>query len=254
MHIDLWAYSIVLAVGFFAGLVDSIAGGGGLITLPALLALGLPPQLALGTNKLQSTFGSFTATWHHRNEKIIHLREAIPGIIFTFIGAAIGTLLVQQIDNSSLQAIIPFLLVAIGVYFLFSPRVGDKDTHSRMTVNMYYLLFGTAFGFYDGFFGPGVGSFWVIAFVMLLGYNLTKATGYTKLMNFVSNITAFFFFLLNGNVLFGVGLVMAAGEVLGARLGTGIVISKGAKFIRPIYLIIVLLTIIKLFYQYYSTH
>jgi uncharacterized membrane protein YfcA len=145
-------------------------------------------------------------------------------------------------------------LLAIAIYFLFSPKVGDAETQPRMSPFVYYAIFGLSLGFYDGFFGPGVGSFWAIAFVLLLGFHLTKATGYTKLMNFVSNITALALFLLKGNVLFPVGLTMAVGQIIGARMGSGIVVEKGAKFIRPIYLIIVLLTMIKLFYQRYYLH
>jgi uncharacterized membrane protein YfcA len=249
-----WFYPIMFGVAFFAGFVDSIAGGGGLITLPVLLAIGVPPQAALGTNKFQSSFGSFTATWYHVRQKVVDLKDALPGIIFTLIGAAVGTMLVQWIDNSALQAIIPFLLLAIAIYFLFSPKVGDAETKPKLSPFIYYAIFGLSLGFYDGFFGPGVGSFWAIAFVLLLGFHLTKATGYTKLMNFVSNITALALFLLKGNVLFPVGLTMAIGQIIGARMGSGIVVEKGAKFIRPIYLIIVLLTMIKLFYQRYYLH
>jgi uncharacterized protein len=249
-----WFYPLIFGVGFFAGLVDAIAGGGGLITLPVLLAVGVPPQAALGTNKFQSTFGSFTASWYHVRQKVVDLKDALPGIIFTLIGAAIGTSLVQWIDNSALQAIIPFCLLAIAIYFLFSPKVGDTETHSRMTRFTYYAIFGLSLGFYDGFFGPGVGSFWAIAFVLLLGFHLTKATGYTKLMNFVSNVTSLALFLLKGNVIFAVGLTMAVGQIIGARMGSGIVLERGVKFIRPIYLIIVLLTMIKLFYQRYYLH
>ena len=250
-----WMYPMIFAVGFLAGLVDSIAGGGGMITLPALLLFGVPPQAALGTNKLQSTFGSFTAAWFHVQKKVVDLKEAIPGILFTFLGAAIGTLLVEQIDNKVLYAVIPFLLFAIAIYFLFSPDVGETSSRRRLSNIIFYLIFGSLFGFYDGFFGPGVGSFWVVALVLLAGYNLTTATGYTKVMNFVSNITSFLFFVFKSDVLFGIGLTMAAGQVVGARIGSGIVVTKGAKIIRPIYVVIVILTMIKLFYQHFSiTH
>jgi uncharacterized protein len=249
-----WFYPIIFSVGFLAGLVDSIAGGGGMITVPVLLAFGVPPQATLGTNKFQASFGSFTAALYHVRQKVVDLKDALPGIIFTLIGAAAGTLLVQWIDNSALETIIPFLLLAIAVYFLFSPKIGDAETHSRMPRVVYYAVFGLSLGFYDGFFGPGVGSFWAIAFVLLLGFHLTKATGYTKLMNFVSNIVSLLLFLIKGNVLFAIGLTMAAGQIIGSRLGSGIVIEKGARFIRPIYLIIVLLTMIKLFYQRYYLH
>ncbi|MFI5250877.1 MAG: TSUP family transporter [Bacteroidota bacterium] len=252
MQSTIWWYPLIFVVGFFAGLIDAIAGGGGLITLPVLLGFGIPPQAALGTNKLQSCFGSFTAASYHVQQGVVNLKQAAPGIIFTFIGAAAGTVLVQRVDNSLLQSIIPFMLIGIAIYFLFSPRIGDLESHPRMVPFIFYFTFGFALGFYDGFFGPGVGSFWVVAFVGMLGYTLTTATGYTKVMNFVSNICAFLIFLIKGNILFTIGLVMASGQVVGARLGSGFVLENGARFIRPIYLIIVLLTMIKLFYQHYS--
>ena len=247
-----WMYPMIFAVGFLAGLVDSIAGGGGMITLPALLLFGVPPQAALGTNKLQSTFGSFTAAWFHVQKKVVDLKEAIPGILFTFLGAAIGTLLVEQIDNKVLYAVIPFLLFAIAIYFLFSPDVGETSSRRRLSNIIFYLIFGSLFGFYDGFFGPGVGSFWAMAFVYLRGMDLTKATGATKLMNFTSNIVSCIIFLAGGYVWFGAGLAMAAGEIIGARIGSHMVIRKGTALIRPIYVTIVVVTTLKLLYNAYS--
>ncbi len=244
-----WIYPVFLLVGLVAGWVDSIAGGGGLITIPALLASGMPPQLVLGTNKFQACFGSFTAAAYYRHRGVVPLADARPGIIMTAFGAALGTFAVQQIRPETLNWIIPFLLLAIALYMLFSPAAGLHEHPPRMERRWFYAAFGLGLGFYDGFFGPGVGSFWAIAFVTALGFNLTRATGYTKVMNFTSNIVSFGAFLAGGHVAFGAAICMAAGQILGARLGSGMAIKQGAPLIRPVFILIVILTTLKLLFD-----
>lgn len=241
-----WFYPLLFVGALTAGWVDSIAGGGGLVTIPLLLWVGLPPQMALGTNKFQASFGSFTAAHHYVRRGVVPLRQAIHGIVFTLIGSAIGTWAVQQIAGDLLNDIIPLLLLAIAVYMLFTPSLGRRELAPRMSRVLFFAVFGVLLGFYDGFFGPGVGSFWAIALVLGLGFNLTTATGYTKVMNFTSNIVSCLLFMAGGQVLFAAGLVMAAGQIIGARLGAGMVISKGVRFIRPIFVTMVILTTIKL--------
>jgi uncharacterized membrane protein YfcA len=246
---SIWSIPLLFITGAVAGLIDSIAGGGGLITLPVLLGIGLPPQAALGTNKFQSSFGSFTATAYHVHKKNINLRSAWVGITCTLVGAAVGAWAVQQVEAKALGKIIPFLLTVILLYTFFTPKLGSEDQQPKTSSTIFYTLAGTSLGFYDGFFGPGVGSFWVIAFVALLGYNLSRATGYTKLMNFTSNIVSLAVFSVGGNVWVTSGLAMAAGQILGARLGSGLVIKRGGGFIRPIFIGVVVAIIMKLFYD-----
>jgi len=185
-----WLLFILFMAGLVAGLVDAIAGGGGLITIPILLGIGLPPQTALGTNKLQASFGSGSAMFHFARAGAISLGKCGEGIAFTAVGAGLGAFCVQRIDPGFLRAAIPFLLVAIALYTLVSPRLGYADVHPRLNPVPFYLLAGLALGFYDGFFGPGTGSFWVMALMLGLGYSMQRATGYTKVMNFTSNIVA----------------------------------------------------------------
>ncbi|HZQ47245.1 MAG TPA: TSUP family transporter [Verrucomicrobiae bacterium] len=247
-----WAFPILFITGLLAGFVDSIAGGGGLITLPVLLSLGIPPKLALGTNKLQATCGSGSAAWHYAQSKIVSLSQCGRGALFTVIGAIAGTLLVQHLDPSFLKRIIPVLLLAIAAYVLFKPRFGSEDIHPRMTPGVFYVVAGLTIGFYDGFLGPGTGSFWTMAYMLGLGFNLTKATGYTKVMNFASNLSSLTFFALAGQVLYGAGLAMGIGQLLGAKIGSGMVVAKGAKFIRPVFLTMVLALVLKLLYDTFS--
>ena len=243
---------LLFCAGFAAGLIDSIAGGGGLITVPVLLGIGLPPQAALGTNKLQSSFGSGSAMLHFVRAGTVKMSDCRGGIIWTAIGAALGVWALQLLDATILKQLIPWFLAAIAVYTLCSPRLGAEDSHARMKAGPFYLLFGLAIGFYDGFFGPGTGSFWTMALMMLLGCSMLRATATTKVMNFTSNIVALVFFLSVGQVRFVEGLVMGVGQFLGARVGSKLVIRRGTGFIRPVFITVVLALVGRLIYLNYK--
>lgn len=243
---------ILFGTGLVAGFVDSIAGGGGLITVPVLLSLGLEPSHALGTNKLQASFGSGSAAWHYAKAGAVPLRDCVRGFIFSFLGAALGTLAVEQRDTSFLNRTIPVLLIAVAIFTLLKPQLGAEDLHPRMRRHWFDLISGLGIGFYDGFFGPGTGTFWTIAFMVGMGFNMTRATGYTKVMNFASNLSSLCFFLLGGRILFAEGLVMGMGQLVGARIGAGMVVARGTKLIRPIFLTAVFALTIKLLYSAYA--
>jgi uncharacterized membrane protein YfcA len=243
-----WVYPLLFAAGLAAGTVDAVAGGGGLITLPALLAAGVPVPLALGTNKLGSVFGTLSATWNFARRGAVDLRECKLGAVCAAAGAGLGVLAVRQMDSSLLARLIPWLLAAIVVYFVLRPKLGDTDRHQRMGATPFYLLFGLGLGFYDGFFGPGAGSFWTIAFVMLLGHNFVKAAAHTKVMNLASNAAALLCFALNGAVLPLPGLAIGAGQLIGARFGSHLALTRGARFVRPVFLLMAALVALKLVY------
>ncbi len=247
-------YLILWVAGFIAGFVDSIAGGGGIITVPALLSVGLPPHLALGTNKLQSTFGSFSAASHYARKGLVAIPDTLYGILCTAVGAAIGTITIQLIPATFLQQAIPILLVAVFVYTLLSPKVGDTQGRAVFSSRAFYTLCGLSIGFYDGFFGPGAGSFWAIAYVGLLGFDFRRATAYTKVMNFTSNFIALVFFTLGRHVLLWPGLVMGVGQALGALAGSRMVLVRGTRFVRVFFLIVVAATIARLIYVTYVSH
>jgi len=241
-----WTVPILFATGLLAGFVDSIAGGGGLITLPVLMGMGVPVQASLATNKLQAVFGSASASWNFSRLGTVSLRECKTGVFCTVLGAAAGTLLVQHLDTGFLRRALPALLVATALCVLLKPELGGKDIHPRMAWRWFYLLAGSLLGFYDGFFGPGTGTFWAMAFMLGLGFNLTKATGYTKVMNFASNAASLLLFLWAGQVDYRAGLTMGAGQWIGAKIGSGMVVTRGAKFIRPIFLAVVIALALKL--------
>lgn len=249
--IQTWQYPLLFATAFAAGFVDSVAGGGGLITVPVLLNLGIDPQFALGTNKLQATFGSGSAAFHYARAGTVPLADCRRGFAVTLVGAAGGTLLVQTASKEFLLRMIPVLLAVVAVFMLLKPKLGDTDVRPRLGRGFFDVTFGLVLGFYDGFFGPGVGTFWALAFMLGLGFNLTRATGYTKVMNFASNLSSLAFFLIGGKVYFTAGLVMGLGQLLGARLGARMVVSRGTRFIRPIFITVVLVITAKLFLDAY---
>ncbi len=230
--------AILFAVGLLSGWVDSIAGGGGLIALPALLSVGLSPAQALATNKLQGSFGTFAATANFVRKGHLNLIEIFPMIVLTFLGSAAGTLLIQRLDASLLLTIIPFLLLAVGIYFLLQPKIGEDDQKQRLGLWGFSFACGFTIGFYDGFFGPGTGSFFAVAFITLMGFNLLKATAHTKALNFTSNIASLIFFIMGGQVIWIVGLVMAMGQMIGGFIGSHMTMKHGVKIIRPLLVIV----------------
>ena len=252
MEFDLLSYVVFFVAAFLGGFIDAIAGGGGLITLPAIMAMGVPPHLALGTNKLQGVFGSFTATLNFTKKGLINYKECFVGIVFTFIGALIGATLILFLNANFLKIIIPFLLIAIFIYTLFMPKICESDRAAKMNDRLFYIIFGLILGFYDGFFGPGAGSFWMFAMVALIGLNLKKAVAHTKALNFTSNIVALGVFIAGGQILWLVGFLMAVGQILGAYFGSNLVIKKEIKFIRTMFLIVVTATICKLLFDYFK--
>ena len=219
---------------FLAGFIDSIAGGGGMITIPAMLLAGIPPLETLGTNKLQSLFGSSSATLAYARAGHVHPAGQLPMAALSALGGAFGALLATVVPGDVLKAILPFLLVAIALYFGLKPSIGDVDRHRRLSVLLFTVTVVPLIGFYDGVFGPGTGSFFMLAFVTLAGFGVLKATAHTKLLNLGSNLGAFAVFLSYGVVLWKVGLVMGAGQFLGAQAGSRVAMRSGAKIIKPL--------------------
>lgn len=252
MELLWWHYLLLFAVGLVAGTVDAVAGGGGLITVPTLLNLGLPVPLALGTNKFQSSFGSVSASVHFVRKGAADLRTCRLGIACTLTGALLGTFAVQQIDPHLLGELVPWLLAGILVYTLLRPALGLQEHPPRLRAPVFFPVFGFGLGFYDGFFGPGVGAFWAIALVLLLGHGFTRATAVTKVMNATSNVASLALFATAGLLHLGAGAAMAAGQLVGGRLGAGLVVTRGARFVRPVFLTMVTLTLARLLWVRYG--
>ena len=238
-----------VVVGFCAGFVDSIAGGGGLISMPALLAAGVPPHLALGTNKLQSALGTMVATANYARRGLITREGLAWGVGVTAPAALAGGWAVTRMPGDLLVRVIPWLLGAIFVYVIVSPRVGDERRRARLAPAVFHAVFGLVLGFYDGFFGPGTGTFWTMGYVMLLGFTLPHATGHTKAMNLTSNIASLAWFAWHGDVLWAHGVLMGGANIAGALTGSTLAIRRGAGFIRVVFLVVVGATIARLVWR-----
>lgn len=233
-EIALQVLLLLFLAGLLAGFIDSIAGGGGMITIPAMLLAGIPPLQTLGTNKLQSLFGSASASWSYARHGHVDLRTQWPMALMAALGAVGGALLATVMPGDWLKAALPFLLIAIAVYFGLKPNIGEVDRHRRLGVAAFGFGFVPLVGFYDGLFGPGTGSFLMLGFVSLAGYGILKATAHTKFLNFGSNVGGFAVFIATGAVLWKVGLAMGAGQFIGAQLGSRFAMKQGARIIKPL--------------------
>ena len=238
--------SLLFLAAFLAGFIDSIAGGGGMITVPAMLIAGFSPIHTLGTNKLQSLFGSGSSTLAYARGGHVNLKSQMPMAVMAAVGAAIGAVATTHVPGYVMQAAMPVLLVVIALYFGFKPSISDTDSHQRMTPFLFGLIIVPLIGFYDGVFGPGTGSFFMLAFVTLAVFGLLKATAHTKMLNFASNIGAFTVFALSGVIVWKVGLAMGAGQFLGAQAGSKLAMRNGARIIRPLLVITCIALAIKL--------
>lgn len=229
---------LLFLAGIVAGCVDTIAGGGGLITVPILLGVGVPPAEALATNKLQGSFGTFIASLAFIRRGEIDLRSFWPFVLAALLGSVAGTVGVRLIDASALKALIPALMIAVALYVLLSPRASDVEAHRRVSVGFFVGAVVPLIGAYDGFFGPGAGSFYAIGFVALLGFTLRRATAHAKILNFTSNIASLLVFLVGGHVIWLLGGVMAAGQLIGAQIGAHLVLRVGARVVRPVLVVV----------------
>lgn len=248
--------SIEIAIFLFfiagiAGAIDAIAGGGGLLTVPALLSVGLPPTQALATNKLQGSFACLSSSLYFIKNGLINLKEMRFVIFCTFLGSAIASQLIQIINIDFLNGLIPVLLICISLYFLLAPPINNLSGSAKISDFTFAFFIGASIGFYDGFFGPGAGALYMVAYVTIMRFTMVEATARTKILNLVSNVTALMFFIMADLVIWPLGLVMAVGSFIGARMGAKVVLTKGTKFIRPMVITMSLLMALKLLWEQY---
>jgi uncharacterized membrane protein YfcA len=240
--------TLLLALAaFVAGVVDAIAGGGGLITFPALIAAGVPPHLALGTNKGQSVFGSAASLTSFALAKKVSTRRALAAFPLGFIGSLLGARLVLYVPPSVLKPLVLVLLVAVAAFLAFRPS--QQQPTATIAAKWHPLaaaVIGITVGCYDGFFGPGTGTFLIIATVALLGDTLTEASGNAKVVNFASNLAAVLMFAFNAKILWRIALPMAAAQFFGSVLGARLAVKGGEKVIRTMVLCVVTVLVCKL--------
>ncbi|WP_094751990.1 TSUP family transporter [Psychromonas sp. CD1] len=243
---------LLAGVGFFAGFIDAIVGGGGLLTVPALLSIGLSPHLTLGTNKLAASFGSATAALTYFKKNLFDPNFWRHSFYNTLLGALVGTIFINLIQANWLDKFLPVLIFIVALYTLFN-RLQDIDNHvlpkKNQSFNFKQRCQAFVLGFYDGAAGPGTGAFWVISSMRLYKINILLASGLAKSMNFTSNITALLIFIYFDQVDWVIGFTMGACIMLGAYIGAHSAIRFGSKFIRPIFICVVLIMSIKLGYS-----
>lgn len=243
---------ILIAVGFLAGFIDSIAGGGGLLSVPALLLAGIPPVNALATNKLQGMAGAGTAFANYVHAGQVSPRQQLPMAVVSLIAGALGSLAASTLPAEVLRLIMPPILIAIALFFAFKPGLTDQPRPRRITPALFTATVVPLIAGYDGFFGPGTGSFFMLAFVLLAGSGVLKATAETKMLNFASNIGSFAVFALQGHVFWAVGLGMAAAQIAGATLGSRLALRVGARLIKPLLVVTSTGMALRLLWQAYG--
>ena len=240
--------TLLCIAGFLASFVDSIAGGGGLISVPAFMLAGLPPHMVLGTNKFSATAGSFTSSLkfiRSGNANFKLLKYLIP---FTLVGSMIGVRTVLIIDQKFLNALVLILIMFIGIYTLFSKSLGLEDKFHGLTRKniLCGILLAFSLGFYDGFFGPGTGSFLVFGLINIFGFSFVASSANARVLNFTSNVTALILFAISGKINYMFGIPVAIAMILGARMGTTVALNKGSKLIKPIFVTMSLAVALKM--------
>ena len=223
--------AFLFLIGVLAGFLDTLVGGGGLLAVPALLLSGIPPIYVLGTNKFQGSMGTGIATYLLFRKKKLDWQSIKNLMIASFIGSVIGGIIVQFVDTEILSFVIPIVLVIIAIYFIVSPkpRVINSSSNSDKRFESYAV---PGVGFYDGMFGPGAGSFFVMTGVMLKKLEIIQATILAKPLNFASNIAGLIVFFIFGHIAFIVGLVMMLGQFIGSFFGTHYLLKANPKVIR----------------------
>lgn len=249
-YMDSALYIALPALAFGAGLVDAIAGGGGLLTLPALLAAGLPPHVALGTNKGQAVFGSGSALWAFVRARRVDLRRAPPDFVAGFVGSLSGAALVSQLDPARLKPLILVLLVcaAIAVTTLRPGQTGqaERPLQSPRARLLLGLGIAAAVGMYDGFFGPGTGTFLIVLYAWLLRDPLVEASANAKVVNFATNLAAVLLFGFQGAIVWPLALGMGIAQLAGAQVGARIAVRGGQRVVRAVALSVTAALVLKI--------
>lgn len=235
---------------FLAALVDSVAGGGGLISLTSYAAIGLPPHMALGNNKFSSVWGTGISAFRFARRGHVQWPSALSAFAGALAGSAIGAHIALLLDERVITYIIVALVPCVAVFMLVKRDFGtvEKTLPQKKTI-LYSAFVGLVIGMYDGFFGPGAGTFLIMAFTLVLGQKLLTACGNAKVVNFASNLAAVSTFMLNGSINYRIGIPCSLCAIAGGWLGAGLALKKGAKIVRPMMLVIIALLLAKLLYD-----
>lgn len=234
VHFSIELLCVLFLVALVAGFLDTLAGGGGLIALPALILSGVPPLTALGTNKLQGCMGTATASYMMFKKKKVRWQHIKYAMLTAFLGATLGTITVQFINTAVLPFVIPSVLLFIALYFLISPIPTESNGKAKLADNTYKNTVIPTIGFYDGMFGPGTGSFFALSGVMCRGYNLIQSTANAKPLNFATNIASLIIFIVTGHIAWRIGVAMMLGQAVGAWLGSHCLLKISPTYLRAV--------------------
>lgn len=241
-------YLMICIAGFFGAMVDSMVGGGGLITLPALISTGMPIHIALGTNKFAASSGAISSVYHYYKSGTLNKQLLKVLIPCTFIGSMVGVNTVLAINPNFLKALVIVMVVIIGIYTLLNKNLGLEYNYE--IPNQKTLIKGGIFssivGFYDGFFGPGAGSFYIFSLIKIFGLDFKHAAGNGKTLNAISNFAALCIFLFSENIMFKYAIPMAFSMIIGAKVGTKLALKNGSEFIKPVFVIVSFILVVKM--------
>ena len=249
MDCTILQFIIVCPMVFLAGFVDAIAGGGGLISLPAYLIAGVPTHMALGTNKMSSMMGTAIATGRFAKNGYIQFKKVVWFIVAALIGSSIGSNLTLLVSDKILQYMMIVILPIVAFYVMRNKKMGDDSLAGTLPERKSFLIAlasALIIGIYDGFYGPGTGAFYLLVLTGAAHLNVYEASAMTKVLNLTSNVMALTNFLLNGTAYYGLGLAAAAFCIAGNYIGSGLVVSNGQKIVRPVILIVLAILFIKI--------
>lgn len=251
MEVTLMQFLIVCPMVFLAGFLDSIAGGGGLISLPSFLIAGVPPHMALGTNKMSSVLGTGMATWRFAKNGYIQLKKVVWFIVAALIGSTIGANLTLRVSERVVEYMMIGVLPIVAFYVLRNKKMGDDSlAHTIPEKNAFVIALAAAFviGVYDGFYGPGTGTFLILILTGAARYTMKEAAGTTKAINLSSNVAAIVTFIINGKVIYPLGLAAGLCSILGNYIGSGMVMTNGQKIVRPLVLVVLTILFVKIIF------
>ena len=250
---DIWTFLIVCPLVGLAGFIDAIAGSGGLISLPAYLIAGLPPHAAIGTNKFGSCCGTVVATWQFARHGFIRWKQAVPAVALALVGSWLGARLALMVDPGTFKIIMLIILPLTGVYVLNKKALqASNPPYSVRRTMLIVALLSFVIGVYDGFYGPGTGTFLMLLLTAVAHVSLNEAAGLTKVINLSTNVAALVVFLTHGVVWMPLALAAAAFSVVGNYMGAKYFVSKGTGFVKPVIIIVLSLFFVKLCYELFG--
>ncbi|GAB1468274.1 TSUP family transporter [Candidatus Cloacimonadota bacterium] len=248
-------YAIALPFIFLAGMIDAIAGGGGLISLPAYWSIGLPPHIALGTNKFSSCFGTIFSTVNYFRAKMIDIPVALSSAVFALLGSWLGASTALRISPQILNYLLVILIPIVTIVSLSSRKMGFSNRSHLLKIGYRITLgcvAGLVIGFYDGFFGPGTGTFLILIYASLMHYDFIKANGNSKVVNLASNVAALITFAVSGSIFLPIAIPGAICGITGNIIGSKLVILKGNKLIKQVFILALLLLLARIIYNLLS--